>query len=242
MERLEEFFWSRQRLLVISPHADDETFGCAGTMAKVKSYGGKVYVILVSVGTVVQFTPAGVKKISGGVREKEFTDVMRFLKVDDIDILYKDAETHMRLDAMPRRELVERFETGSKLSLQKLNPTMIALPAISYNQDHEAVFKAGFTACRPHIRDIKSFQRIVVGYDNPAISWSLEREKFHPNFYVDISRHLETKLQAVSMYKTQEKPSTHHASIESIEYLSKVRGREISVDAAEAFVSYRFAI
>lgn len=242
MEKLDENFWSRQKLLVISPHADDETFGCAGTMAKVKSYGGKVYVILVSVGTVVQFTPGGKKKISGQERENEFEKVMNFLKVDDFDMLYKDAKTHLRLDAIPRLELVSRIETASKLSLQKLNPTMIALPAISYNQDHEAVFKAGFTACRPHIRDIKSFQRVVVGYDNPAISWSLEREKFHPNFYIDISRYLKTKLQAVAMYKSQRKPSTHHASIESLEYLSKVRGREISVEAAEAFVCYRFVI
>lgn len=242
MEELDELFWKNQRLLVISPHADDETFGCAGTMAKVKSYGGKVYVILVSVGTVVQFTPDGKKKIRGEEREDEFKRVMEFLKVDDIDILYRDAETHLRLDSIPRLELISRIETDSKLSLQKLNPTMIALPVISYNQDHEAVFKAGFTACRPHLRDIKSFQRIVLGYDNPAISWSLEREKFHPNFYVDISEYLSKKLSAVKMYETQKKSSTHHASVESIEYLSKVRGREVSVDAAEAFMSYRFVI
>ena len=139
MEELDELFWKNQRLLVISPHADDETFGCAGTMAKVKSYGGKVYVILVSVGTVVQFTPDGKKKIRGEEREDEFKRVMEFLKVDDIDILYRDAETHLRLDSIPRLELISRIETDSKLSLQKLNPTMIALPAISYNQDHEAV-------------------------------------------------------------------------------------------------------
>jgi len=242
MEKLDGAFWSKQKLLIISPHADDETFGCAGTMAKIKSHGGKVYVMLVSVGTVVQFTPQGEQEISGDERETEFKKVMEFLNVDDFEILHRDTEIHLRLDSIPRKEIIGLIEKDAKLSLQKLNPTMIALPTISYNQDHEAVFKAGFTACRPHLRDIKSFQRIVVGYDNPAISWSLEREKFHPNFYIDISDHLTRKLEAVSLYKSQMKPSTHHASIESIEYLSRVRGREISVEAAEAFVCYRFVL
>ena len=35
--QISDAFLSKQRLLVISPHADDESFGCAGTIAKVKS-------------------------------------------------------------------------------------------------------------------------------------------------------------------------------------------------------------
>jgi N-acetylglucosamine malate deacetylase 1 len=233
-------FWSRQSLLIISPHADDEAFGCAGTIAKVKASGGRVFVILVSVGTIVQYTGEGERSISGDVRTEEFGRAMASLGVDDYDILLTDSEKHLRLDAMPRRDLVGLLESGSRLSFNRLNPTVIALPAVSYNQDHEAVFKAGFTACRPHLRDVKSFQKIVLGYDNPAISWSLEREKFHPNFYVDISAFLPAKMQAVSLYRSQLKPSPHHASLESIEYLARMRGREISVEAAEAFMCYRF--
>ena len=45
-------FLSRQRVLVISPHADDETYGCAGTIARIKDLGGQVYVSLISVGSV----------------------------------------------------------------------------------------------------------------------------------------------------------------------------------------------
>ncbi len=240
--KVEDIFWKNQRVLIISPHADDESFGCAGTIAKIKDLGGEVYVILVSVGTVVQFTEEGEKEITAEERLNEFIKVMEFLKVDDYEILFKDTKTHLRLDAIPRKELVSLIEKDAKLSLQKLNPSIIALPAISYNQDHEAVFKAGFTACRPHLRGVKSFQRIVIGYDNPAISWSLEREKFHPNFYVDISKYFDKKLKAISFYKSQLKPSPHHASLESIEYLTRVRGREISVEAAEAFVCYRFVL
>ena len=51
----EDVFLSKQRLLVIAPHADDECFGCAGTMARIKSLGGEVYVIVCSVGDLKHY-------------------------------------------------------------------------------------------------------------------------------------------------------------------------------------------
>ena len=70
----------------------------------------------------------------------------------------------------------------------------------------------------------------------------MEREKFHPNFYVDISEFLDVKLKALSFHRSQVKPSEHHCSIENLEYLVRVRGRDISVEAAEAFMCYRFVL
>lgn len=235
-------FLKKQRLLVLAPHADDEVFGCGGTIAKMKDIGAEVYVLVVSVGDVLHYSAKSQEMISGDTRYAEFEGAMKFLKVDDYEVIFNDSKMHLRLDAIPRRDLVDYFERGCKLAIDKIKPTMIILPAASYNQDHEAVFRAGFTACRPHLPDVKPFQKIVLSCDNPAISWSLEREKFHPNFYVDISDYLDKKLKAVSFHKSQMKPSIHHASIENIEYLAKVRGREISVDAAEAFMCHRFVI
>jgi len=233
-------FLSKQRLLVIAPHADDETYGCAGTIARMRSLGAEVYVIVVSVGTVAHY---GVKDdVTGGVRSDELDSVMKYLKVNDYDILYRSDQIHLRLDTIPRRDLVGLIEKESRLAIDRVKPTMLAVPAVSYNQDHEIVFRACFTACRPHLPQYKSFQKIFVAYDNPAISWSTEREKFHPNFYIDISAHLESKLGALSLHKSQLKPSPHHGSVESVEYLARVRGREISVDAAEAYMCYRFVL
>ena len=234
-------FLKKQKLLVIAPHPDDEVFGCGGTMAKIKDLGGDVYVIVVSSGDLRLYHKNNAY-VRGKTREREFEKAMKFLKVDDYEILFTDAKTHMRLDIMPRRELISLFEKDAKLSIDKLKPTMVALPAISYNQDHEAVFRAGYTACRPHIPQFKFFQRIVLAYDNPTLSWTLDWEKFHPNFYVDISNYLDEKLDALKFHKSQLKPSMHQHSIENTLHLAKLRGREISVDAAEAFVCYRFVV
>ena len=235
-------FLIKERCLVISPHSDDEAFGCAGTMAKWKAMGAEIYVIVVSVGDVKHYSDNETSLVSGQTRLEEFEAAMKFLKVDDHEVIFKDTETHLRLDAMPRRDLVSIFERDCRLAIDKIKPSILILPAVSYNQDHEAIFRAGFTACRPHLPSVKPFQQIVLSCDNPSISWSLDREKFHPNFYVDISDYLDTKLKAVSFYKSQAKPRIHHASIENIECLARVRGREISVEAAEAFMCHRFAI
>jgi len=244
MERrptLDEFF-AGQRLLVIAPHADDEVFGCAGTMAKIKDLGGEVYVVVVSVGDLVHYTDQGQVAVAGNTRVEELKGAMEFLGVDDWDVLIRDPTQHLRLDVMARRDLISLFERDGRLSIDRLKPSIVALPAVSYNQDHEAVFKAGFTACRPHLPEKKPFQRIVLSYDNPAISWSLEREKFHPNFYVDITDYLDSKMKAVQFHASQIKSRLHHASLENVEWLARVRGREISVEAAEAYMCHRFVI
>ncbi len=234
----EDEFLSHQRFLVISPHADDESFGCAGTMARIKDLGGEVYVIVCSVGDLEHYDgKEGIVK--GTTREKELNDVMEYLKVDDFDILYRDAESHLRLDAIPRRDLIAKIEQESKLSYDRLKPTMVAIPVSSYNQDHEAVFRAAFTAARPGVRSIKPFQPLVIGYNNTSLFWSLEREKFHPNFYVDITDYLEQKLTALSMHKSQMRDPIHHSSVQNVEYTARLRGSEISVEAAEGYMVFR---
>ena len=237
----EDTFLSQQRLLVIAPHADDECFGCAGTMARIKHLGGEVYVIVCSVGDLKHYDGKD-EIVTGNRRIEELTRVMKFLRVDDWDVLYRDAESHLRLDMIPRRDLIAQFERDSKLALDRLQPTMLALPVASYNQDHMAVFRAAFTAARPGVPSIKAFQRIVLGYDNTSLFWSLEREKFHPNFYVDITDFLSIKLEALSMYESQMRDAIHHSSVENVEFTARVRGREVSLDAAEGYMVFRHVL
>jgi len=237
----EDAFLSKQRMLVIAPHADDECFGCAGTMARIKSLGGEVYVIVCSVGDLKHYDGKD-EIVTGSRRIEELEGVMQFLQVDDWDVLYRDADSHLRLDAIPRRDLIAKFERDSKLALDRLQPTILAIPVGSYNQDHEAVFRAAFTAARPGVPSIKPFQRIVLGYDNTSLFWSLEREKFHPNFYVDITQFLGDKLAALEMYESQQRAPVHHSSVQNVEYIARVRGREISVDAAEAYMCFRHVL
>lgn len=235
---LADQFLAEQRLLVVSPHADDESFGCAGTIARIKDLGGKAYVMVCSVGDLKHYDGQE-DVVTGGKRADELKSVMEYLEVDDYDILFHDAESHLRLDAIPRRDLISLIERESKLAYDRLQPTMVAIPVSSYNQDHEAVFRAAFTAARPGVPGIKPFQPLVLGYNNTSLFWSLEREKFHPNFYVDITGYLDKKLTALSMHASQMRDDVHHSSVKNVEYTARLRGSEISVEAAEGYLCFR---
>ena len=232
-------FLSRERLLVIAPHADDETIGCGGLIARTKAEGGQVFVQVLTVGDLDHYDGKD-HAVAGNTREKELAAAMEVLAVDDWEILIKDSDLHLRLDHIPRRDLVNLFERDSRLAIDNVRPTMLAIPAPSFNQDHEAVYKAAITACRPHLASLKPFQRTVLVADSPQLAWGAV--PFRPNWYVDITDHLELKLRAFEKHESQQRPSPHMGGLDTLRLLAEMRGREISVGAAEAYQCLRFVI
>ncbi|MFH1023819.1 MAG: PIG-L deacetylase family protein [Planctomycetota bacterium] len=234
-----ERFLRKQRLLVVAPHADDEVAGAGGLIARTKDAGGKVFVMVVSTGDLDHFDGRR-GHTHGTTRDRELAAAMRLLRVDDYEILFRNSDQHLRMDALPRRDLVNWIERKGRLATEKTRPTMIVLPAPSFNQDHEAVHQAGITACRPHLATLKSFQRMVLVADAPQLAWGTVR--FHPNFYVEITKFLPKKLAAFRCHRSQIRPSPHQGGVDALEYLARMRGREISVEAAEAFECLRFVV
>lgn len=234
-----EDFLEGQRLLVISPHADDETAGAGGLMRRVKEAGGEVYVMVLTVGDLMHYDEKDGKTLASQ-RSVELGNAMETLGVDDWEITYTDSDLHMRLDGVPRRDLVSVIERDSKLAIDKIKPTILALPAPSFNQDHEVLYKAGITAARPHLATMKPFQRTVLTMDAPQLAWGTYN--FRPNFYVNITDCLETKLAAYRCHASQLRPDPHQGGVEALRILAEFRGREISVQAAEAYECMRFVI
>jgi LmbE family N-acetylglucosaminyl deacetylase len=234
-------FLAKQRLLVVAPHADDETAGAGGLIARVKDAGGKAWVMVMSTGDLLHFDDTG-KKTKKKTRKDELAAAMKTLGVDGWEIVYEDTRLHLALETVPRKELANQIERRAEFSTERTKPTMIVLPAPSYNQDHEAVYRAGLAACRPHLWNLKSFQNFVLVADAPQLSWS-RATIFKPNFYVDISgRFLELKLKAFLCHQSQVRPEPSQAGVGAIRLMAESRGREISVEAAEAFECHRFVV
>ncbi|MCA8959574.1 MAG: PIG-L family deacetylase [Planctomycetes bacterium] len=232
-------FLSQQRLLVIAPHADDETIGCGGLIAKMKDLGGEVYVMVMTVGDLDHYDGRE-GKTSGQTRADELAAAMDVLGVDEHEIVMHSNEWHLRLDGMPRRDLVNLFEREAKLSIDNVQPTMLAIPAPSFNQDHVAVYEAAITASRPHLADMKPFCRMILVADSPQLAWN--PNAFKPNVHFDITRYLDKKLEAYSKHESQQRPSPHMGSLDSLRLLAEWRGREISVEAAEAYQCLRMVV
>jgi len=235
-----EEFLSRQRLLMISPHADDETAGAGGLIHRVKRAGGEAYVMVMSTGNLDHFDGKN-NNVNADTRADELADAMKILGVDDFEIVWPRHDIHLKLETLPRKELVNQIERQARLCTENIEPTMIVLPAPSFNQDHVAVYEAGLTACRPHLARLKAFQRVVLIADAPQLTWN-HKEIFKPNFYVDISDCLDVKLEAYRQHRSQQRPSPHQGGVDALKFLAKMRGTEISVEAAEAYEVARFVI
>jgi N-acetylglucosamine malate deacetylase 1 len=225
----------RERFLVIAPHCDDEIFGCAGLMARAIEAGHEVAVIIVSNADIAQYRQQhGVAR--GADRKGEMVAGLKELGVWNFEILFEDPGIHMRLDQLPMIELVTKIERTARLSIDAFKPTILLLPALSYNQDHDVVHKAGIAACRPHLRHEKHFVSTVLIYDQPQLCWGSD---FTPNFYVDIEAWLPLKLASLRHHGSQLRGPPHHASLENVERLARLRGAAISCGAAEAFQCIR---
>ena len=219
------------RLLVIAPHADDEVLGCGGLISKIKSVGGKVFVLIFNVGSIEKYNN---KKFTD-LRKKEAASAMKFLKVDRYDTIFDSPNDNRYLDAKPLHELISKIETESKVSLAKIKPTIVAIPSInSHHQDHIHIFKACIAALRPLNKPIAD---VVISYEAPEHSrWSASGV-FQPNLYIDIEKYLARKISAFYKYKSQIRIGGRdkHTIKNHAEYRGKEAGRKV----CEAYFVHR---
>lgn len=225
--------FSNERLLVIAPHSDDEVLGCGGLISKIKKAGGKVYVLIFNLGFEKDDTKKSQEK-----RKKEVQDAMNLLNVDDFHLVHDTPDNNRDLDAKPLHSLIEIIESSSPVSLEKIEPTMVAIPTIfSHHQDHVHVHNACIAALRPISTPVSD---IVLSYEAPEHSRWSATGIFEPNFFVEIDDVIDQKIQAFSKYKSQIRPGGRDA--DSIRNQAKYRGQEVGKNLCEAFYVHRFIL
>ena len=226
--------FKNESLLVISPHADDEVLGCGGLMDKIKKSGGSVYALIFNVGSVVQKDGTH----ATALWKKETSNAMKFLKVDDYETVFDSPKDNRYLDSKPLHDIIKIIESDSKVSLDKIKPTIVAIPTNhSHHQDHVRIFNACVAALRPMRKPVPKF---VLSYEAPEHSrWSASGA-FEPNFFVDIEKNLSTKIKAFYKYKSQVK--LKHRDKVTILSQAEYRGREVGMHVCEAFFAHRFII
>jgi LmbE family N-acetylglucosaminyl deacetylase len=217
--------------VVLAPHADDEAMGCAGLMARLAQAGSRIHVVYLAVDGFHHYGIDG--ETTYAQRVEEIEDVLAlFGDRVSYEIAYGGQDLIEQLDTLPRRELVDRFET----IFNEQQPELLLLPALpDYDQDHQAVFHAAHAAARPIAKQFgKWLTPHILGYEMTKLQWASEPL---PRFaaFTDITEQMETKLEAVRRYKTMLRPSPHIRSLESVKALATIRGAEIGVTYAEAF-------
>lgn len=216
-------------VLVVAAHADDEALGCGGTLAKHVAAGDKVHVVFVADG-VTSRGGAGQEDLVSRQRATENArnilgiSTMAFLDLPD-----------NRLDGLPLLDIVQPLEA----LIGKLAPEIVYTHHYGdLNFDHRLVHQAVMTACRPlpgsTVREILAFEVMSsTEWSSPGLS------PFLPNLFVDISAHMEIKMQALEAYGLEMRVPPHSRSMGHMRSLAKHRGYCVGVDAAEAFMVMR---
>ncbi len=221
-----------KKVLIISPHPDDEIIGCGGLIEKCKKDGAEVFVFYIVVGNTRQLVTGSTNE---NIRMKETENVAKFA-----GFKYKFlfvGENFVRLDGIDQKDIVDPIED----LVEKFKPDIICIPyRDSYNQDHRAVFTACITALRPVPRSVRHMPSIVLEYDEPYL-WSVSEHGFKPNFFVEVTKEMiNNKIKAMALHETQDRPDPFPRSGENLKRWLEIRGKEIGCDAAEGFKCHRF--
>lgn len=228
----------KTRLLVVAPHPDDEADGAGGLIGKVKKEKGKIKLVYMSVGDSRQLITG---KTRGEDRLKEIEAVKK-LTGADVEVMYAEKD-HVKLDAKPKKEMVEKLDD----IIESFRPNIIAVPtSSSYNQDHRATYEACIAALRPTPRSVRHYVDTVLEYFEPY-EWGV-RPHNAPNAYLDLGESFEKgnlfdfKARLYRCHATQVRKGSFPRSLENLEHLAHVYGKEAGVEMAEAYHVLRAVI
>lgn len=222
---------NKQKILVIAAHPDDEVLGCGGTIAKHVQNGDEVNVVILAEGITARDLTRNTKKRKNELSKLNETayKVNELLGVHSL-ILHNLPDN--RMDSLDRLDVIKFVEN----LIQKFEPTTIYTHhAGDVNIDHRIIHEAVVTACRP----IPKFcvKQLLFFEIASSTEWQIpfSNFQFSPNWFVDISQTLNSKLGALQLYKTEMRDYPHSRSLRALECLARWRGASVGVDAAEAF-------
>lgn len=216
-------------ILVLSVHPDDETLGCGGTMLKHKADGDSLYWLILTEG----------KEELG--YSAAFLEARR-QQVDQVAEDYGITRTFSlgfpttQLHRMDFSELME----GIGNVVQEVRPEVVyTINRSDIHTDHQVAARAVMSCTKsfrnPFIRKLLMYECI----SETEIMPPLPEHLFIPQVYVDISSHMERKLEIMQRYASEIQEPPLPRSLENIRALGRFRGATVAVDYAEAFMLLR---
>jgi len=133
--------------------------------------------------------------------------------------------------------VVNDYDSNSFINVfQKLineqGPDRVYIPYPSYNQDHRAIYDAAMIALRPHDRNF--FVKKVLVYEGiGAFQWY--QSDYEVNHFVEID--VNSKILGYIKHISQVRG---HRSTAHIEALARLRGSQMGVEFAEAYIIKRW--
>ena len=212
--------------MVIAPHADDETLGCGGTVFRhVEAKDSVSWVIITEIPPGQSVGQAFAEK-----RDEEVNEVSQLVGYTDT---YRLGFPPATLDNLPLGDLIASL---SKI-ITTIEPNIIYVPFPGdVHSDHGVVFQAVAASSKwfryPSIESIRAYETL----SETNFNIDPTKASFNPNFYIDINKFLDKKLDILNIFESEMGPHPFPRSNDSIKALATLRGSEAGVQYAEAFM------
>lgn len=135
---------------------------------------------------------------------------------------------------------VAELNAGIQQAVDRLQPDLVLAPFPDRHLDHKAVFEATMVATRP-VGSGVSISTVALYETISETHWNAPHIEadFTPDWFVDISDHIEAKLAAFSAYGSQIQDHPGPRSLRALEALATFRGSQVSIEFAESFRTVR---
>ena len=211
-----------KKILVISPHPDDEIIGCGATLSKYKNSKSINWVIITKMSQKKGFSK---KKINE--REKEINKIVQMLKIK------KTIKLDFDTGYLNKGNLDKLIKNLSSV-LKEIKPDTIFCPFINdAHSDHFFVTHALNSISKvfrhPYIKNVLMYETLS------ETNMNLVKKRFKPNYYIDVTKHINSKISLTKIYKSEFNKHPFPRSKKTIKALAELRGSESGYDYAEAF-------
>lgn len=217
-----------EKALVVAAHPDDEILGCGGTIHRLSSSGAKVDIVILADGEGSRREENPDSRISA--REKQAAKAAAILGANKPQLLNL---ADQRLDTYPLLEIIQSIED----IVERIKPDIVLTHhGHDLNADHRICHQAVVTACRP--LPGATF-RGVYAFEVPSstdFAFGKGSEGFQPSCFVDITQNFSAKMEALKCHEQEMRPAPHPRSYDLVDCLARLRGSEVGIHYAEAFV------
>lgn len=214
------------RILFISPHPDDETLGCGGTILKHREKEDSIFwLIMTAISSEIGYDTQQAR-----ARDNQIKAVANAYGFEKVFLLNMPTT---KLDTVPRAEMVESVSRV----IDEIKPVDVYLPHRNdIHSDHKVTFDVAISATKtfrsPSIKRVFMYEVISETEFSPPI----ENNAFLPNSFSDITNQIDRKVEIMNIYKGEMGTHPFPRSAENIKALATFRGATAGVRYAEAFM------